>query len=71
MYQSKFNFSSEAQAREIARVLDAWYSNPSKAAEASKELEKSAKVSKAAAKSKGSAKSGIEADDENGDDDGE
>jgi hypothetical protein len=69
MYQSKFNFSSEAQAREIARVLDAWYSNPSKAAESSKALEKTAKASKGLTKSKKGGAAGIEADDESDDDD--
>lgn len=31
MYQSKFNISSEAQAKEIARVIDEWYKDESKA----------------------------------------
>jgi len=31
MYQSKFNISSEAQAKEIARVIDEWYKDEAKA----------------------------------------
>lgn len=30
IYQSKFNISSEAQAREIARIIDEWYKADSK-----------------------------------------
>ncbi len=28
VYQSKFNISSEAQGKEIARVIEEWYSSP-------------------------------------------
>lgn len=30
IYQSKFNISSEAQGREIARVIEEWYANEKK-----------------------------------------
>jgi hypothetical protein len=32
IYQSKFNISSEAQGREIARVIDEWYKDVNKTA---------------------------------------